>query len=46
MKHKYYCLIEQLRKDNKVVYFYMDKAGYFTGTTYIREVGLRWTLKT
>ena len=37
IKRKYYCLMEQLRKDNKVVYFYMDKDGYFTGTTYIRS---------
>jgi hypothetical protein len=38
IKRKYYCLMEQLRQDNKVVYFYMDKDGHFTGTTYIRSL--------
>ena len=36
-KRKYYCLVEQLRRDNKVVYFHMDEDGHFTGTTYIKE---------
>lgn len=37
IKRKYYCLVEQLRQDNKVVYFYMDKEGYFNGIAYIRS---------
>ena len=36
-RRKYYCLVEQLRRDNKVVYFHMDEDGHFTGTTYIRR---------
>jgi len=37
-KRKYYCLMEQLRRDDKVVYFHMDEDGHFTGTTYIRNM--------